>query len=398
MRILRKSLTIFVLAAVIVVPPAFADEEIERLKSEMQSMRETVTRLQETIARMQGVIEKYDQQPKVEAPRPAAVAATGDVEDLRSEVDDLKDDIAKFMKISGYYDFEWLMDDKEASPNEFKQHHLSFFFDKRIEDWHFFSELEFEYAFDYAGTGGGVTGGGEAKVETTWLEYNHGDLFNIRGGKLLRPQYWTANHYPSQTVSTSRPLLVKNVIPFDTTGVSVYGTKYFKNEWGGSYNLFVGNGEAADRAKDDANEDKVFGGKLTAHMPFFDRFDVAGSTYIGSNAASKSEWMWGAEAQIDIANFGLLAEVAHNNNEGQFGYYVQPSYRFLPKWTTFYRLDTRDDHNQIDDPDDSTRHTVGLRYQPLTAISLKGELYKDIPDDRTRERANGFISSVVIFF
>ncbi|MBI5150183.1 MAG: hypothetical protein HZA28_05380 [Candidatus Omnitrophica bacterium] len=397
MKILKNFLVVFMLGAVL-APSAFADEEIDRLKSEMQSMRDTVTQLQQTIAQMQTVIERH------EAASPAAVSAApapgpgGDVADLRSEVEDLKGDIARFLKISGYYDFEWLMDDKEASPNEFKQHHLSFFFDKRIEDWHFFTELEFEYAFDFAGSGGGVTGGGEAKVETTWLEYNHNDLFNIRGGKLLMPQYWTTNHYPSQTVSTSRPLIVKNVIPFDTTGVSVYGTKYFRNEWGGSYNLFVGNGEAADRSKDDANEDKVWGGKLTAHMPFFDRFDVAGSTYIGSNASSKSEWMWGVETQINIKDFELLAELAHNNNEGQFGYYVQPSYRFLPKWTTFYRLDTRDDNNKIDDPDDALRHIVGLRYQPLTAISLKGELYQDTPDDRTRERANGFISSVVIFF
>lgn len=368
-----------------------ADEEIDRLKSEMKTMSATIDQLQQTVAQMQGAIEKYEQRANVQP-------SGGSVEELRGEFQGFKNMVDQLVKINGYYDFEWYNDDKESSPSSFRQHHLSFFFDKKIEDWHFFSELEFEYAFDVEGDGGTVTGSGEAKVETTWLEYNYNDLLNIRAGKLLMPQYWTANHYPSQTLSTSTPLMVKRVIPYDTTGVSAYGTHYFENEWGASYNIFVGNGEAASRSEIDANEDKVFGGKFTAHIPWFDRFDVATSSYIGANADDKSEWMWGAETQINIKDFELLAEVAHNNNEGQFGYYVQPGYRFLPKWTTFYRLDSRDDNNKIDDPDDATRHTAGLRYQPVPAISLKAELFRDIPDDETRERYNGILSSVVIFF
>lgn len=373
------------------VVPASADEEIERLKSEMKAMSETINQLQQAVAQTQGAIEKYEQQARVQP-------SEGSVEELRSEFHGFKNMVDQLVKINGYYDMEWSNDDKKPSPGEFKQHHLSLFFDKKIEAWHAFSEIEFEYAPEYEGTGGNVTGGGEFKVETTWLEYNHNDLLTIRTGKLLMPQYWTANHYPSLTISTSRPLLVKRVIPFDTTGVSAFGTHYFENEWGASYNVFVGNGEAANRAKDDANEDKVTGGKFTAHLPWLDRFDVATSTYIGANADDVTEWMWGAETQINIKDFELLMEVVHNNNLGEFGYYVQPSYRFLPKWTTFYRLDSRDDNNKIDDPDDTIRHTTGLRYEPLPAISLKMEFFRDIPDNRTLEHYNGMLSSVVIFF
>jgi len=379
--------------------PALADEEIDALKAQIKTMNQAITGMQQTMRQMQTVIEKYETQAAVRpATTSAAVSSGGDAATLRTEFEDFKLSFEKFVKISGYYDFEWHNDDKGSSPNEFKQHHLSIFFDKRLENWHFFTELEFEYAFDVAGTGGNVTGGGEAKVETTWLEYNHSDLFNIRVGKLLMPQYWTINHYPSTTVSTSRPLMVKRVIPFDTTGVSVYGTHYYDSDWGATYNVFVGNGEAADRSKDDGSDNKVFGGKFTSHVPIFDRFDLSGSTYIGENASDKYEWMWGAEAQINIEDFELLAEVAHNSNEGQFGFYVQPSYHFLPRWTTFYRLGSRDDNNKVDDADDATRHTMGLRYQPLPQISLKGEIYKDTPDDETLEVSNGLISSVVIFF
>ena len=373
------------------VAPTSADEEIDRLKSEMRTMSETISQLQQTVVQMQGAIAKYEQQASVPP-------AQGSVAELRGEFQGFKNMVDQLVKINGYYDFEWYNDDKKSSPSSFRQHHLSFFFDKKIESWHFFSELEFEFAFDVEGNGGTVTGSGESKIETAWLEYNYSDLLNIRAGKLLMPQYWTANHYPSQTLSTSTPLLVKRVIPFDTTGVSAYGTHYWENAWGASYNVFVGNGEAASRSETDANEDKVFGGKWTVHIPLFDRFDVATSSYIGANADDKSEWMWGGETQINIKNFELLTEVAHNNNEGQFGYYVQPGYRFLPKWTTFYRLDSRDDNNKIDGANDAMRNTIGIRYQPLPAISLKAELFRHIPDDEIRERYNGVLSSVVIFF
>ena len=404
---LRKFLVVLALGAVFaghdffasgVMPPAFADEEIENLKSEMQSMRETITQLQQTIGHMQDVIQKYEAAP------PAAVSAAptpssgGEVAELRHEMEGFKDVMDKLPKISGYYDFEWHADDQGDSTNTFKQHHLSLFLDKRLEKWHMFSEVEFEYAFDYAGDGGAVTGSGEAKVETGWLEYNRSDLENIRFGKLIIPQYWSVNHYPSVIVSTSRPLMNETIIPFDTTGVMVYGTHYFPNEWGAGYNVFVGNGEGSARSETDNNNNKVFGGKLTAHIPVFDRFDVAGLTYIGENGDNNSETMWGAETQVDIADFAFQAEVAHNSNQRQFGYYLQPSYRFLPKWTTFYRWDRLDVNKEIDDAADASSHTVGLRYQPLPAISLKGELYHKMPDDQTLERVNGLISSVVIFF
>ena len=135
------------------VAPASADEEIERLKSEMRTMSETINQLQQTVAQMQGSLQKYEQQAGVQP-------SGGTVEELRGEFQGFKNAVDQLVKINGYYDFEWYNDDKESSPSEFKQHHLSLFFDKRIEAWHLFSEIEFEYAPDYVGTGSNVTGGG----------------------------------------------------------------------------------------------------------------------------------------------------------------------------------------------------------------------------------------------
>ncbi|MBI5415401.1 MAG: hypothetical protein HZA29_01150 [Candidatus Omnitrophica bacterium] len=404
---LRKFLAVFALLIVFAgagclspgtLLSAFADEEIEHLKNEMQSMRETIAQLQQTIDHMQAVIVKYEAAPPAAVSAAPAPGSGEEVAELHQELQSFKGVVDKFPKISGYYDFEWHADDQGDSTNTFKQHHLSLFLDKRLEKWHMFSEVEFEYAFDYAGSGGAVTGNGEAKVETGWLEYNYNDLENIRFGKVIIPQYWSVNHYPSVIFSTSRPLMNEQIIPFDTTGVMAYGTHYFPNEWGAGYNVFVGNGEGSARSQTDNNNNKVFGGKLTAHIPVFDRFDVAGLTYIGENGGNNSETMWGAETQMDIADFGFQAEVAHNSNQGQFGYYLQPSYRFLPKWTAFYRWDRLDVNKEIDDASDASSHTAGLRYQPVPAISLKGELYHKMPDDQTLERVNGLISSVVIFF
>jgi hypothetical protein len=334
----------------------------------------------------------------VPAPAPGAASAEAQVQSVRQDLKFMWENLDQLIKINGYYDFEYANDDKADSPGEFKQHHLSLFFDKRLEKYHFFSEVEFEYAPDYVGTGGAVTGKGEFKVETVWLEYQHSELVNLRAGKVLLPQYWTVNHYPSIMVSTSRPLLVKNVFPFEISGVSAYGERYFDNDWGAGYTLLVGNGGAPDPAKNDVNEDKSAGSRLTAHIPLFDRFDFSGSNYIGKDASSDRVHIWGVDSQINIAKFELLTEAAHGSKGNNFAFYVQPSYEFLPKWTGFYRLDGRDDNNKLDDPDDVLRHTYGLRYKPLPQVSLKGEYYYEIPDDAKKEKVNGLLSSVVLFF
>ena len=47
------------------VAPTSADEEIERLKSDMKTMSETIDQLQQTVAQMQGAIAKSEQQARV---------------------------------------------------------------------------------------------------------------------------------------------------------------------------------------------------------------------------------------------------------------------------------------------------------------------------------------------
>src|SRR3989338_5755878 len=117
------------------LPRGLADEgisEMERLKAEMRTMNETIRQLQQTISQMQGAIGKYEREGTAQPSVRAAAAPTAEVEELRHELAAFKDTVDKFPKISGYYDFEWSNDDKEASPGEFKQHHLSLFLDKRI--------------------------------------------------------------------------------------------------------------------------------------------------------------------------------------------------------------------------------------------------------------------------
>jgi hypothetical protein len=371
--------------------------------AELRQLRETVDAMAETIRQLQGRITGLEARPAAlpEKTRAVSVPSAGsgaEIELLQSDIKSLKGSLSGLMRINGYYDFEYANDDKKDSSGEFKQHHLSLFFDKRIERYHLFSEVEFEYGPDIGATGGNATGSGEIKAETVWLEYMFNDQLNLRAGKLLLPQYWNVNHYPSTTLSTSRPKIVRNVFPADITGVSTYGSRYFDNDWGVSYTAFVGNGEAPDPAKDDVNEDKAIGGKLTAHIPLFDRFDVAASNYIGRDAAHERAYLWGAETQVNIDNFEFLAEVAHNSQADSFGFYLQPAYWFLPKWAGFYRLDSRDDNNKSDAANDAIRHTYGLRFQPIPAVSLKAEYYYDIPDRASLERTNGFLSSVAFFF
>ncbi len=368
--------------------PVFAQEDVAQMKAKVEAMSQTIQQMQKTIQEMQASIRKYE----------ARTPGGGDVSAISTEVAIIKNVIKAMPKLSGYYSFEYADDDKAGSPGEFKQHNLSLFIDKRIDKYRFFTELEFEYAPTHEGTGGEAEGAGEINVERAWMQYNHADWLKLRGGKILLPQYWTVNHYPSITVSTSTPLMVKNVFPFDIVGVGADGTHYFDNDWGASYAAFVGNGDAPNPGKDDVTDDKSFGGKLTAHVPFFDRFDVGGSFYIGEDRNRGKKYIWGTETQFNIGNFELLTELAYGSGPVSLGYYAQPSYEFIPKWTAFYRVGERDDDTSIEGPNDSVRHTWGLRYQPIPPVSLKAEIYHDTPDDKERERFNGFLSSVVIFF
>ena len=115
-------------------PSPGAAATMEELQAQLSDMANTITQLQSTIQQMQ------TQMNEQKTMRTESVAgSSGETSEVKRDVLTLRDRMDQLVKITGYYDLEYANDDKKGSPSEFKQHHLSIFFDKRIQEWHFFS-------------------------------------------------------------------------------------------------------------------------------------------------------------------------------------------------------------------------------------------------------------------
>ena len=99
------------------------------------------------------------------------------------------------------------------------------------------------------------------------------------------------------------------------------------------------------------------------------------------------------ESQVRKGPWEVLTEFAMRAaEEDRTGFYLQPSYRFNERWTTFYRYDLLN----INGEGEKQEHTIGLNYRPITDISLKLEFfYSSQPQD---EDFNGVAASVAIRF
>lgn len=298
------------------------------------------------------------------------------LDDMREEYFSLQDRLDDLPTISGYYDFEYFNDNREDSPGEFRQHHLSLHLSKEWDKWRVFSEFEFEFGTKFEGDGGTdlKEARGEFKLEQAWGEYVHSNTLTLRGGLILTPGYWNVNHYPNVVLSTRRPLMVRKVFREAIVGIMGYGSKFWE-DFGVTYYGYVGNGESDLFTKDDDNEGKAVGGELTFHLPTngrLDMLDVGFGVYHESPSDEDRNFSWRLESRIRKGPWEVLTEFAMRDaEEDRAGFYLQPSYRFNEKWATFYRYDLL----SIRHSGETQEHSVGINYRPIPDISLKLEYF-----------------------
>jgi len=317
-----------------------------------------------------------------------------DAEVLKESVVELHGELTDRAELSGYYDFEYFNSNRDGDPSHFDQHHVSLFVSHTWADWRFFAELEWEHGAELEDD----DGTGAVLVESAWVEYLHADWLNVRGGKLLLPQYWNVNHYPNVVLSTERPLMVKQIYPGEGTGVMFHGTTY-AGDVGASYHLYVTNGE--DRVNDDDNNGKAVGGRVTVHLSSlidgFRRFDLGASGYHESSPGhGGGDDIYGFDVQVNTARVELLAEFASETDDGQNneGLYVQPSARVYREVRVFYRYGYADAGGTK-----RSRHTAGVNVRPMSNVSLKLEInHNEVDDGGTTEDWQGLATSVAIFF
>ncbi len=317
---------------------------------------------------------------------------------LHSTIAELEQRLDQMLNLNGYFDFEYFIDDKRNSPSHFRQHHVSLFLSKRIGRWRIFTELEFEDGADLSASGSQASGNGTIKMEHGWAEFALRKRLDVRVGKILLPQYWNVNHYPSSVLSTHRPLMVRKVFPADTTGLMVQWRQTV-GLMGSTVNLYVGNGQSPDSSRTDDNVNKATGGNLRVHLDrvfsCLRKADVGVGHYSEfSPSAGGTVDVTGVDLQLSTRRFELLAEGAftHSGNSRE-GFYLQPSTVLSGELRSFYRYDSYDSGISR-----LTRHTVGLNYRPMPQVTVKLEGNHNRDSALQAEEYLGLATSVALFF
>lgn len=279
-------------------------DDIARLKEVLESQQALNEKLLERIEALeagQGAILAKIQSVEKKIPDKETLREERDtlIEELHDEYIDLQDKLDALPRLSGYYDFENFNDNRNDSPGEFRQHHLSLHLTKEWDRWRVFSEFEFEFGAKFEGAGGTdlEEARGEIKLEQAWGEYVHSDTLTLRGGLILTPGYWNVNDYPNVVLSTRRPLVVRKVFRESIIGVMGYGDKYW-DDFGVTYYGYVGNGQSDFFTKNDDNEGKAVGGRMVFHLAKqskLDTLDFGLSMYHESPSGEERVFTWGVD-------------------------------------------------------------------------------------------------------
>ncbi len=372
--------------------PGDLEERVGNLERQNRELAEDLERLREALRKTRqgegsretpgaGAGPERDQEQEMEASPGGDEDLT--LEEISEHLRDIDDRLDWLPTLSGYYDFEYINDDRSGSPGEFRQHHVSVHLSKEIQSFRFFSEIEFEFGTKFKGEGGSrlTEARGEVKLEQAWAEYVHTDFLALRAGLILTPGYWNINHYPNIVLTTRRPLMVRNVFRESFTGVMADGS-YYLGGFGFSYEVFLGNGESDFFTKNDDDEGKATGGRVVFHVPVGDllpRFDLGLRGYYEDKSGAAPVKIWGLEGQAERGPVEVLAEFALGEvPEHRVGLYVQPSYRFLERWAAFYRYDLL----RLEDVDRIEEHTIGINFRPIPDVSLKVEVFRSLVSEK----------------
>jgi hypothetical protein len=263
------------------------------------------------------------------------------------------------------------------------------------ENWSFLAEVNFEFGDDNALA---------VDVERAQLRYAPWDAFTISAGRMHTPLgYWnqTFHHGSWFQTTAGRPEMYLfedegGILPVHEVGVQAAGTLHgraiaFKYRVG----VVNGRGRIPDEVTNlqDRNDGKAVSVLLALAPVAVKGLEVGVDAYLDRIPADPDvpgregeirERILGAYLTLLRSDTELLAEVSHVHHRdevsgGEFdtwGLYAQGS-RKIGHWRPYYRFDKVDvaDGDPFLSPKDLSRHTVGLRFDPMPWVGLKGEYH-----------------------
>ncbi|MDT8383772.1 MAG: porin [Gammaproteobacteria bacterium] len=316
---------------------------------------------------------------------------------------DINTRVENQMVISGYTDVEFISDSRAGTPDGFRLHHMSLFFEKNMGDkWRFFSEVEYEDAPKFEGTTNNVIKDADGKIflEAVNMTYLWRQEANLRFGRMFTPAgIWSVDHYPTFVPTQERPQHIRAIFPQNVDGAQVFGTLGMGSSFL-NYDAYVGNGRSDNAGKSDDNSTKAIGAKLSFLFPLLNHFELGSSYYTDaqdSKEGGEELTATGFHGKMKAGQATLQFEVANGEWETteREGAYVQLMYDW-DKYTFGVRADTYDeDSGNSASKSEITMNSVFANYHVNKDVTLKIEFHAVDNEDPVDEDYEKTIISVV---
>ena len=356
--------------------------EIEALKKQQQSTAKQVTDVDE---KAEAAVEAVEEAGM-------ATASAGNWADKTT--------------IGGYGEMHYNnLDSKE----EIDFHRFVLYFGHEFSDHiRMFAELELEHAYSSSDSDGAV------ELEQAYVEFDLTERHSAKAGVFLLPVgILNQTHEPPTFYGVERNPVEKNIIPTtwwaggaEMTGEIAPGWSYnfgihegLKTSLDDNYAVRKGRQKSSKAQADDlASTGRI---KWTG-IP---GVEVAGTVQYQSDITQSNDsnaddaWLFEAHTDIQRGPYGLRALYARwelNGNgpeavgaDEQWGYYIEPSYKFTDSFGIFARYNQWDNRAGNGSGTEKKQYDLGVNYWPHPDVVLKADIQSQ-DNDGDSKNDNGF--------
>jgi hypothetical protein len=297
------------------------------------------------------------------------------------------------LTIRGFSDVNYSVHE-EGNPDSFALGQFDTFMTSALSDQvSVLAEIVFEFGEDNTAV---------LDVERVHLRWAPSDIFTVTAGRMHTPLgYWnqTFHHGAWLQTTAERPIMYRfeddgGILPVHMVGVQLGGT------WNGSaaalkYSaaLINGRGHIPDEIANvqDATDDKAVSLWLGLAPAVAQGLEFGGSAYLDTIPGQPGEGdiderILGGYLVYQHSGLEVLAELSQVRHEqagetfATWGYYAQGGFK-RGRWTPYYRFDRVEvaEGDPFLAPLDISVHTVGLRWEAMTWVALKGEYHLEQP-------------------
>lgn len=316
---------------------------------------------------------------------------------------------AEKTSIGGYGELHLNLEQDEAAQIDF--HRFVIFINHNFNDRiRFVSELEIEHAFLDGSPDGEIGSEGAVELEQAYVEADLTDSLQGRAGLFLVPVgILNEIHEPPTFYGVERNTVENRIIPTTWWEGGLALTKKYDSGLtidtavtsGLRINANTGNIRSGRQRVSNANAENV---AFTARAAYtgiaglrLTAFAQYNNDILEGSASTESGLLSGATVEYTNGGFGLKALYARWDIDGladtvpgaedQFGYYIEPSYKFSLGETkalgVFARYEDITDFNGSGEERSYEATTVGVNYWPIDNVVFKAD-YQFIRDDSDR--------------